>query len=145
MMAACMASCPSSTGEVCRERGSPVEQKIPDGGGRQILPLCSANELADPHVGRYQSQLRRKVPHNFRISATIAMCRIITSWQTERTSNGTDTQFASSVMGPCSSGRARKTTATERPADMPAQSIQPPPLPSATGSGPWSVPHCRFR
>ena len=37
-----------------------------------------------------------------------------------RTSKGTDTKFASSVMGPCSSGLARKTTATDSAADMPA-------------------------
>ena len=45
---------------------------------------------------------------------------VATSEHGGRTSKGTDTKFASSVMGPCSSGLDRKMTATEMPADTPA-------------------------
>ncbi len=62
----------------------------------------------------------------------------------ERTSKGTDTKFASSAMGPCSSGRARKTTATDSAADMPMYSSKKVQVLSATGSGQHRLLDRRF-
>ena len=47
-----------STSGKCSARRSPVKQQVSDGRRRQVLPLSPADELTDPHVGRYQSQLR---------------------------------------------------------------------------------------
>ena len=125
-----MAAGPSCVAEDCGTRDIPMEQQVFDGSGRQVLPLRSADELADPHVGRYQSQLRPQPTRLISYFDSEVHARDGDEPGTKRTSKGTDTKFASSVMGPCSNGRARKTTATESPADMPVNGTTPVQFPS---------------